>query len=191
MRSKSRIKVHFVMAALAMILAASLGLATIPNDSVQAFNTQAIPVTDEVTPPVSEGEGRGAGWFEKALQRELKVNLNLTSLLGKADKAATRLKEAIAKGQANDWDVSDLEKELEKLTGQLVKARASHARAAELLANPAGFDKNGQVINQEVALESVKEIHQLQQEVRRLLGNTIRGALEAIRGYCQDNSIER
>jgi len=178
------------MSALALILAASLGLATVPNHSVQALYTQASPVTDEVTPPVSENEGRGAGWLEKALLSELKVNLNLSSLLGKADKAVTRLEDAITKGQANDWDVTNLENELEKLTGQLIKARAAHARAAELLADPAGFDEDGQTINRDVARESVKEIHQLQQEVRQLLGNSLRGALEAIRGFCQDNSID-
>jgi hypothetical protein len=187
MKRKSGMKANIGMAALSMILAASLGLATIPTGAVQAN----IQVTDDETLPMIDREGGGAGVLEKVLRREMKINNSLYTLLRKADKTVIQLEEAIAKGQANDWAVSDLENELEKLTRQLVKARASHARAAKLLADPAGFDGHGQVINREIAFQSVKQTHQIQQEVRHLLGSSLRDARQAIRDYRQDNSIGR
>ncbi len=74
--------------------------------------------------------------LERALRRELKINESLSTLLNKADETVIRLEEAISKGQANDRDVSILENELEKLTGQLIIARAAHDRAAESAGKP-------------------------------------------------------
>jgi hypothetical protein len=188
MKRKSEMKANIGMVALAMILSASLVLAAIPSGAVQASNGQIIPVTDEETPPISVREGREAGLLEKALRREMKINKSLSTLLKKADAAVIRLEEAITQGQANDRDVSALENELEKLTGQLIIARTAHERAADLLLNPAGFDANGQVINREIALESIKKIHQIQQEVRQAIGISLRDALRSLRDYHRDNS---
>jgi hypothetical protein len=188
MKRKSGMKANMGMVALAMILSASLVLAAIPTGAAQASNGQIIPVTDEETPPISIREGGKAGMLEKALRREIKINESLSTLLGKADEAVIRLEEAITQGQANDRDVSALENELEKLTGQLIIARTLHDRAADLLVNPAGFDANGQVINREIALESIKKIHQVQQDIRQALGISLWDALRSLRDYHRDNS---
>jgi hypothetical protein len=187
MKAQSSKNVRIGTAALAVILATSLTFSLIPAGAVQASDSPATPLPDEWTPPQDQGEGWGSVLLEKALRREQNANENLSKLLDKSDKAVIRLEEAIAKGQENNQDVSALEDALEKLNSQIIAARADHDRSVDLLANPAGFDKDGQVTNRKVALETVKEIHQIQQDLRISIGNALKDALKTIREYYQDN----
>jgi hypothetical protein len=187
MKAQSNKNVRIGTTALAVILATSLTLSLIPAGAVQASDSLATPLPDEWTPPQNQGEGWGPGLLEKALRREQNANENLSTLLDKSDKAVIRLEEAIAKGQENNKDVSALEDALEELNSQIIAARADHDRAADLLENSAGFNKDGQVTNRKVALETVKEIRQIQQELRKSIGDALKDALKAIREYCQDN----
>jgi len=145
---------------------------------------------EEKTPPPSDGQGRDTGLLEKALAREQKTNESLATAFDKADEVVTRLKEAIATGQEKQLDVSALEDALKELNGQISAARAAHDRAARLLATPAGFGKDGLVIDRQLALETVGKIHRAQQVARQLLGDSIKDALKAVREYRQDNAVE-
>ena len=95
-------------------------------------------------------------------------------------------KQVITNGKTNNRDVPALEDMLKELKEQIVKARAVHERAASLLTDPAGFDEDGQVTDRKIALETVKEIRHLQQETRKLIGDSIRDAFQAIREFRQD-----
>jgi hypothetical protein len=187
MKPESKMTWHLVAAVLVVMLTVSAMLIAVPIGDVQASSTTAIPPHDEQTPTGDAGEGWKAGMLEKALKRERQVHENLTALLVKADKSVNRLEEAITTGQANDREVSDLQDALEKLTTQIAAARTAHAQVADLLKNPKGFNHDGQVVDRQVALDTIKQIHLVQQDIRQLLGNSLRETMQAIRDYCQDN----
>jgi hypothetical protein len=187
MKPKSKITWQIGVAALVVMLAVSAMLVAVPAGVVQASSTTAITSHDEQAPTGDAGEGLRVGTLEKALKRERQVHENLTALLVKADKSAIRLEEAITTGQANDRDVSELQDALEELTTQITAARAAHAQVADLLKNPKGFNHDGQVVDRQVALDTIKQIHLVQQDIRQLLGNSLRDTMQAIRDYCQEN----
>jgi hypothetical protein len=190
MKTRSGRYMRPAMAALALLLAASLTLALIPAGTAQASSDQGSPVLDEGTPPQKDGEGRGAGLLEKALQFEQKANERYSTLLEKADQALTRLEEAIANGKDDNRDVSALEDVLEELSGQITAARAAHEHAAGLLAQPPGFDENDQITDRTTAFETVKKIRQLHQEIRKLIGDSLKDALRAVREFRQARPVD-
>jgi len=176
---------------LASLLIVSLAISMLPANIVQASGTVSgtWPFV-ESTPPPTGDQAWGTGMLEKVLEREQKFNENLAGILDKADKAVTRLEEAIAAGKEEKRDVSALEDALVELTGQIGAARIAHDQAASLLAHPAGFDKAGAVTDRQLALETVREIHQIQQDARQQIGDSIKDALNAVRNYRQDNPAE-
>lgn len=176
---------------LASLLIVSLVISMLPANTVQASGTisSTRPLV-ESTPPPTGDQAWGTGMLEKALEREQKFNENLARTLDKADKAVTRLEGAIATGREDKRDVSALEDALEALTEQIASARIACDQAASLLAHPAGFDKAGAVSDRQLALETVREIHQMHQDARQQIGDSIKDALNAMRDYCQDNPAE-
>lgn len=173
---------------LATLLVASLTIAALPVNTVQASGT--ITSTQpfvESTPPPTGDQAWGTGLLEKALVREQKLNENLVKILDKSEKIATRLEEAITAGQEKKQDVSYLEEALKELKKQIIAARVAQDQAAGLLAQPAGFSKYGTVIDRQLALKTVREVHRIQQDTRRLIGDSIKDALNAARKYRQDN----
>jgi len=101
-----------------------------------------------------------------------------------------RLEVAIAAGQEKKQDISALEDALKELKKQISAAHVAHDQAAGLLAHPAGFDKDGAVTDHQLALETVRKIHQIQQEARHQIGDSIKDALKAVREFRQDNPAE-
>jgi hypothetical protein len=176
---------------LAALLAASLTIAALPVNAVHASgaNTNTLPLM-ESTPPPAGDQARGTGMLEKALVREQKFNDNLTRVIEKADQVVTRLEEVIATGQEQKRDVSALETALKKLNKQISAARAAHDQAAGLLEKPAGFSRDGMVTDRQLALETVREIHRIQQTARQQISDSIKDALKAVREYQQDNPVD-
>ena len=176
---------------LAVLLVASLTIAAIPVNTVQASSTNfSTQLLDQPTTPPTGGQDQGTGLLEKALEREQKINENLVKILDKSDKVVTRLEEAIATGQEKKQDVSALKDALKELKKQISTAHDAHDQAAGLLAHPAGFDKDGVVTDRQLALETVRKIHQVQQEARHQIGDSIKDALKAVREFRQDNPAE-
>jgi hypothetical protein len=176
---------------LASLLIVSLAIPMLPANTVQASDTiSSTRPFEESTPPPTGDQAWGTGMLEKALKREQKFNENLTGILEKADKAVTRLEGAIDTGKEEKRDVSALENALVELTGQIGAARIAHDQAASLLAHPAGFDKAGAVTDRQLALETVREIHQIQQNARQQICDSIKDAINAMRDYRQDNPAE-
>jgi hypothetical protein len=174
-------------AGLVILVVVSLVISLIPVAEVQASVSQTQTVSDEGNPPLPETTGRGINLLEKALRREQMVNENLSTLLEKADKAIIKLEETISKGQATGRDTAALEDALEELKDKVEEGRIDLDRAAGLLERPAGFDNDGRVIDRETALETIKEIHQLQQGIRRLLADSLKDALKAVHQYHQND----
>ena len=176
---------------LAVLLVASLTIAALPVNTVQASSTNfSTQLLDQPTPPPTGGQNQGTGLLEKALEREQKINENLVKILDKSDKVVTRLEEAIATGQEKKQDVSALKDALKELKKQISTAHDAHDQAAGLLAHPTGFDKDGVVTDRQLALETVRKIHQVQQEARHQIGDSIKDALKAVREFRQDNPAE-
>jgi small-conductance mechanosensitive channel len=176
---------------LAALLTVSLAIAALPLNAVQASGTNlnTLPLL-ESTPPPTGGQAWGSGLLEKALEREQKINENLVKVLDKADKVATRLEETIATGQEEKRDVSALENALKELKKQLSAVRVAHDQAAGLLAQPAGFNRGGAVTDRQLALKTVREIHQVQQDARQQIGNSIKDTLNAVREYRRNNPAD-
>jgi hypothetical protein len=176
---------------MAALLAASLTIAALPVNAVHASgaNINTLPLM-ESTPPPAGDQAKGTGILEKALVGERKINDGLARVLGKADKVVTRLEEAINNGRENKRDVSALETALKELNKQIGAAHAAHDQAAVLLENPAGFSKDGTVTDRQLALETVREIHRIQQDARQQIGGSIKDTLKAVREYHQDNPAD-
>jgi hypothetical protein len=173
---------------LAALLVASLTIAALPVNTVQASGTIASTQPSvESTPPPTGDQAWGTGLLEKALVREQKINENLVKILDKSEKIATRLEESITAGQEKKQDVSFLEEALKELKKQIIAARVAQDQVAGLLAQPAGFSKDGAVTDPQLALQTVREVHRIQQDAHRLIGDSIKDALNAARKYRQDN----
>ena len=167
------------------VLIASLVIALIPLGSVRAENP------NQEDNPIPQGVGgRGVAFLEKALQREQKASENLLNLFEKADKLITNLEDAIENGEANGKDVSAVEDTLAELNSQLASARSAHDEAASLLTSHAGFDDSGKVTDGKSALATIRMVGKHQREVRRLIGDSLKDALRAIRECRQDNQAE-
>jgi hypothetical protein len=173
---------------LAVLLVASLTIATIPASTVQASSTGiSTPLFDQPNTPPTGSQGPGTGLLGKALEREKKINRNLANTLDKTDNVVTRLEEAITTGQEKKRDVSALVDALKKFKEQISTARVAQNQAAGLLAHPAGFNQDGTVTDRDLAFKTIREIHQVQQDIRRQIGDSIKDALKAVREYHQDN----
>ncbi|GEM_PF-5693114 len=176
---------------LAALLVASLTIAAIPVSTVQASSAiVSTPQRDQPVPPPTGTRDPGTQLLEKSLARERKVNENLAKSIDKTDKLVTRLEEAIASGQENDRDVSALVAGLKALNQRINAAHIALDRAAGLLAHPAGFNQDGTVADRALATRTIREIHQIQQDVRRQIGAAAKDALQTVRDYQRDNAAD-
>ncbi|MGB8252273.1 MAG: hypothetical protein WCF08_03600 [Anaerolineaceae bacterium] len=167
------------------ILIASLMIALIPMGTVRADSP-----SQEGTPTTPINKGKGSALLEKALQREQKVNANLVGLFEKADKAISKLQDAIQNGKTNGKDVKTLKEALDEINNQITSARVAHDKAAGLLNRPAGFDDTGKVTDAKLAVGTIREIGEYQREARHLIGDSIKDAVRAIREFRQDNQVK-
>ena len=94
--------------------------------------------------------------LEKLLQRERTALEKQQTRLDRTDENITRTQNLIEKAKAKGLDTSSLEAALVTYQGRLPAVLQHHDKAASLLANPAGFDVNGKVIDRKEAIKTLR-----------------------------------
>jgi len=126
---------------ISIILILTIGLAALPFTSAQA------------AAETSEG---GNPRLEKLLQRERTALEKQGERLDHTDEIIAKTESLIEKAKSKDIDTSALEAALATYQERLVGVREHHNKAASLLANPAGFDGDGEVTDKKEALKTLR-----------------------------------
>jgi hypothetical protein len=140
----------------------------------------AFAATD-TTPPPSTSTPQGAPRIPLAFRAEHLVQIRQGINLERADRLSGRVQVLIDKLQAAGQDTAPLEQALAAFNTSVTSARGLHEQAAALFASHPGFDGNGKVNNATIALQTVKEIHNLQVQARQ----TVQPALKDLRTVLQ------
>jgi predicted nucleic acid-binding Zn-ribbon protein len=125
----------------AVALAASMAL---PSQTVAASADQQ----QVVRTPISQVANQQ---MFNSLQRERNWLMRQNLHLNQATQIAQKAQEAISKAQQAGLDVTELQNALNTFNSQVSAAQSSYDQAAAILAAPAGFDANGNVIDSQVA----------------------------------------
>jgi hypothetical protein len=130
---------------------------------------------DEEDPPSAERSRDRGTLLERAFEREKDWLARQSANLERAAGAADKLEDLISRARDHGVDVQDLEAALGRFQRQLDAAEASHAEAERIIAAHAGFNGGGKVIDQEQALETVRDA-----------GAALRQTMETLRGAAHD-----
>ncbi len=156
-------------------------LLIVPAGTVKADAPTPTPLPPQVQPA---GQGKATpAILENAYQKELQAlktqDNNLTkvdTILGKADTFLTLLKD---KGR----DIDILQTILNVFKQDLASAAGFHDKATQILNAHAGFDANGNVVDQAQALVTVRSARDKLVEARLTLKGGIADVREAIQLY--------
>jgi len=121
--------------------------------------------------------------LEHALQR-LGLLLQIQSdRLSLANLTVSQTHEWITSLQTAGKDTADLEAAVAAFEAVLAPAQAAHSDAQAFANNPAGFDANGQVIDEEQARQTLKDIRNGMRSCADAINPASRTFHEAIRAY--------
>lgn len=121
-----------------------------------------LPLTPALAAAVP-GDGNNPR-LEKLLQRERTALEKQQMRLDRTDENITKIQNLIEKAKARGLDTRLLEAALATYQDRLPAVQQHHDKAASLLANPAGFDVNGKVIDRK---EAIKTLWAAGSELRR------------------------
>jgi len=94
--------------------------------------------------------------LENLLMREKIALNNQADRLARTGEVIDRTEKLIQKYKDQGVNTTELEKALASYQEGIQAAQEYHGKAASILANPAGFDANGKVVNRKQALETVR-----------------------------------
>lgn len=148
-----------------MIAALAFALFALPSQ-VQASNGQSMDVKATPGPwqqtltPIRETLSAlptpDNQLLENLLVRERLALSNQQTRLSLAHTVSDSTQEYIDKQKAMGKDTSSLESALSAFNQAITSTEANNSTAAQLLANPAGFDASGQVVDRQTALNTLR-----------------------------------
>ncbi len=94
--------------------------------------------------------------------------------------------EFIAEEQSKGFDTGKLEAALSTLRRQIEEAQSLHDTAAEVLANKAGFDEEGQVVDPRQARDTLATAHRSMRDAGETLRRAHQDFRQALRDYRQN-----
>jgi hypothetical protein len=100
-------------------------------------------------------------------------------------RAADVAEEFIQDEQADGHDTSELEIALGELQDKAGEAQALHDEAVQILDEKAGFDENGEVVDQQLARNTLQESHRTMQDANQTLRRARQDFRQAMRDYRQ------
>jgi hypothetical protein len=127
---------------ISLILVLSIGLSVLPFTSAQA---------------ASEPEAGNYPLLERLLKRERAALEKQGERLERTDENVSKVETLIEKAKTKGIDTTALEEALTAYQERLVTFVGFHEQAASRLANPAGFDENGKVTDQQAAQETLRQ----------------------------------
>ena len=159
---------------------AALGLAMLPAVPAYALGQSAgerPQLTDE---RLAEIWAKQVALFEKQGQ-----------LLDKADTIIAKVEELIARLQEQGIDTSSLNAALAAFEDAVRAARPVHAQANGIVNSHKGFDNNGQVVDRQQAIESVRALGDNLKEFRATMGTTLQDIRQAFTALREANGGQR
>lgn len=123
--------------------------------------------------------------LENLLIREKLVLSNQQTRLTMSHTVAEITQTYIDNQKSTGKDTSSLESALSAFTQAIGQSEANNAAAASLLANPAGFDASGQVVDRDTALQTLRSTGQYLRQAHLTITQAtlnLRMALQSYRG---------
>jgi hypothetical protein len=164
MKTKNVIAVSIILlGVVAFSLFVSLGTAQAVAGQDFAVERTPVPWRETVAPiratlsalPTLDGTA-----LENLLIREKLAMNNQQTRLTLAHTVAENTQTFIDNQNSSGKDTSSLESALSAFTQAISQSEANNAAAASLLANPAGFDASGQVVDRDTALDTLRSAGQ-------------------------------
>lgn len=171
-------KKAFLYLSLVMIAALlALSMAFLPTQTVAA-STDGLTV---VRTPISQAADQQ---MALSLQRERNWLMRQNLHFNQAATIAQKAQDVISNAQQAGLDVSELQSALNTFNSQVATAKTSYDQAASILASPAGFDANGNVIDAQTAHQTLASARDALQQAHLTLANaslTLRTAYQTWR----------
>lgn len=160
-----------------VILTAALALAAFPVTSAYASG-----LNDPVDPPA--GTTRLSDQrLERIWGRMHRVYERQGYILDHADVMVERVQNLIDRLKENGKDVTALQAALDAFDDALKDAHPIYESAKGIINSHQGFDADGKVTDREKAVETIRELGEKLQEVRRLVGEPWKALHEALKAY--------
>ena len=158
-------------------LLVALSLAVLPMTSAYASG-----LGDPTDPPV--GAGRVADErLERAWMHLQRVYERQGHILDRADAMAGHIQNLIDRLKENGKDVTALQAALNAFKDALKEAHPIYESAKGIINSHQGFDADGKVTDHEKAVETIKELRDIVQEIRRIIGEPGVALREAIKAF--------
>ena len=149
--------------------------------AVAAFPVTSAFATDE-TPPVPTDEKLEAAWAKvlKVYERTGKAfedtDAHIAKFQGMIDKAAEKGK-----------DISSLQTALDAYETALLASKPQYDALGQTVSTHAGFDANGNLIDSEQALATLKEVREQTKSIKESMGGTFKALHEALKAFREAN----
>jgi hypothetical protein len=149
--------------------------------AVAAFPVTSAYAADE-TPPAPTDEKLEAAWAKvlKVYERTGKAfedtDAHIAKFQGMIDKAAEKGK-----------DVSSLQTALDAYETALLASKPQYDSLGQTVSTHAGFDANGNVVDSEQALATLKEVREQTKSIKESMGGTFKALREAIKAFREAN----
>jgi hypothetical protein len=174
MNTKINSRVH---KSILVLLVLVLVLVALPVSNVHAAGP------DEPPAPPSDQSQVSDERIEQAWARLQGLYERQGALLERAESFTARIQDLIDRMNENGKDTSALQTALNDFEQELKNAHPINESAKGIINSHKGFDADGNVINREQAIETLRELGKKIKEVRQLVGEPGRALREAIRTY--------
>ncbi len=151
-----------------------------------ALAVAAFPVTNafaaDETPPAPTDEKLEAAWAKvlKVYERTGKAfedtDAHIAKFQGMIDKAAEKGK-----------DISSLQTALDAYETALLASKPQYDALGQTVSTHAGFDANGNLIDSEQALATLKEVREQTKSIKESMGGTFKALREALKAFREAN----
>jgi hypothetical protein len=141
-------------------------------------------------PPDQEGRERTAGLKYALKWLELRLDAQ-QDRFDSAQAAVELVKEFIAEEKEAGHDTAELEAALADLEASLREAQGFHDDAAQILAEKAGYDSEGNVIDPQQARDTLKNAGRAMREANQIMREAHQDFREAFREYRQSKRDDR
>lgn len=147
-----------------LTLAASVAFLALPTGSVFAQDEE---------PPQFEMEEQGGQGLEALFEAEVERYEKTGERIAKSADVVEKLEDRIAEMVENGRDASGLEEILATFQDNMVAVEDAYAEVGELIDDHAGFDINGEVVDESLAVYTLRQVadglldvHQLGEDAR-------------------------
>jgi len=147
-----------------------------------ALPLSAVYAAGDPPPPRVEGELTGER-LERIWARQQRAYERLGRLLERADGMIERAQGLLEKAESEGKDVSALQAALEAFTEAVEDAQVVYEEATAIVDAHAGFDDEGNLTDEGLAAETVRQLAEKLEQVRDLIGKPGRALHEALKAF--------